>query len=385
MKIVHLLPEFNRGGTERSVINLSNEQIRNGHKVRIFSFSNLNLYPEETKHLDIVIINEPYAIYRLFGRINHNLDELESKLMQFNPDIIHSHSYWTDLLINAIKIVPAVSYFSHLHLYYDEHKSHKITNIKSLKRYIGRWLIYREYDKRKTEFIGISNDICLFYKKNFPKKFSKSIHFLPNFLALEPIDKFKELDKEKTIQLVSVGRLVKLKNHNVLIKLCYVLKKNNFKFHLSIAGDGPFKTQLETLIKQYELEKSISLLGNISKIEDIYSKSDIYLHPSHSESFGLVILEAMAFGLPCIVNESAVGAKNAITSEEGIFIDMNNINLTAQTIINLSSNTLRYEKMSKASLKRAKLFNPQDNWKKLEKIYISSMKNEFLKYDYEEK
>jgi len=154
MKIVHLLPEFNRGGTERSVINLSNEQIRNGHKVRIFSFSNLNLYPEETKHLDIVIINEPYAIYRLFGRINHNLDELESKLMQFNPDIIHSHSYWTDLLINAIKIVPAVSYFSHLHLYYDEHKSHKITNIKSLKRYIGRWLIYREYDKRKTEFIG---------------------------------------------------------------------------------------------------------------------------------------------------------------------------------------------------------------------------------------
>ena len=372
MKIVHLIPAFNRGGTERLVINLSKEQISKGHQVKIFSFSDLNLYLEDTKDLDIVTIEDSYVIYKLLGRNSHNLTSFESQLREFKPDIIHSHSYWTDLLVNAIGILNS-GYISHFHLYYEEHEFHKIVNIQTLKRFAAQQMLFREYDKRQTQFVGVSNDVCSFYKNNFPKRFSDRIHLLPNFLAFKPITYSKKLPIDRPVKLLTVGRLIELKNHKVLLDLCHSLKDSGLEFHLSIAGEGPLKTELTATVARLGLQDSVSLLGNVSDIVSLYRESDLYLHPSKLESFGLVILEAMAFGLPCIVNESAVGANDAITSQEGIYVEMDNIDLTAQTVIDLLKNKEQYEKMSIASINRAKMFNVGDFWMKLEKIYMNSM------------
>ncbi|ASB93794.1 N-acetyl-alpha-D-glucosaminyl L-malate synthase BshA [Bacillus subtilis] len=72
------------------------------------------------------------------------------------------------------------------------------------------------------------------------------------------------------------------------------------KAKLLVVGDGPEKSTACELIRKYGLEDQVLMLGNQDRVEELYSISDLKLLLSEKESFGLVLLEAMACGVPCI-------------------------------------------------------------------------------------
>ncbi|MCV0023256.1 N-acetyl-alpha-D-glucosaminyl L-malate synthase BshA [Bacillus sp. XT-2] len=72
------------------------------------------------------------------------------------------------------------------------------------------------------------------------------------------------------------------------------------KAKLLLVGDGPEKSVACELVTKYGLEKQVLMLGNQDRVEELYSISDLKLLLSEKESFGLVLLEAMACGVPCI-------------------------------------------------------------------------------------
>lgn len=369
MNIVHLIPALRRGGTERIVLHLSREQMKHGHNVKIFSFSNVNEYTSGLNGLDIEFFPNSSAYHKVIGKPQHNLDKFEDNITRFCPDVIHSHSYWTDTIINAIKPLSAV-YFSHLHLYYKEYIIHLRPNLKSVIRYIGFISFLKEFKKRNTYFIATSNAIKNYYKELLPRSFTKKIELIPNFLAFEPQKKIKTLNPQAPCKLLSVGRLVTLKNHEALIEICKILKSKGFKFQLKIAGEGPLKSALESKIQSDGLQNEIQLLGNVENIKALYEESDIYLHSSYEEAFGLVVLEAMAHGLPSIVNEKAKGLDDIITdSSMGLKTSMADLNEVAQLIISLAENKKTYEDMSVAALQQSRNFSIESYWKQLEKLY----------------
>lgn len=73
---------------------------------------------------------------------------------------------------------------------------------------------------------------------------------------------------------------------------------------LKIAGDGPERGRLETLVRELDLEGSVQLLGYVQDMEAFYGSLDLYVQPSISEPFGLAALESMRFGLPLVVADS---------------------------------------------------------------------------------
>jgi glycosyltransferase involved in cell wall biosynthesis len=107
---------------------------------------------------------------------------------------------------------------------------------------------------------------------------------------------------------LAVGNLVEVKNHAMLIHaLQRVVAQSPRPVHLLICGDGPLGTSLRETTRQLGMEKHVQFMGRLSRRElaDIYCLSDIFVHPSLSEGFGNVLLEAMLHRL--LIVSSPVG------------------------------------------------------------------------------
>ena len=139
-----------------------------------------------------------------------------------------------------------------------------------------------------------------------------------------PIETNNEISNLKNKTIISVGRLDKIKGYDDLIKL--FSKLENSEWTLNIVGDGPEYANLKSLIKKYDMEDRINLLGFKSpkELNKLYKESSIYVMTSLEESFGLVLIEAASHGLPILAYSSALGAKEILKDSRGILIDNRN-------------------------------------------------------------
>jgi colanic acid/amylovoran biosynthesis glycosyltransferase len=95
--------------------------------------------------------------------------------------------------------------------------------------------------------------------------------------------------------LLAVGRLHAVKDHAFLVRACARLREGGLDFQCLIAGEGPERRRLESLIRQNQLEERITLLGHIGRaqMDALYEKADAVVLTSRSEGIPLVLMEAM--------------------------------------------------------------------------------------------
>jgi len=122
-------------------------------------------------------------------------------------------------------------------------------------------------------------------------------------------------NNDKVIGLV--GRLVKEKNFTWAIKK---QAKYRFASKLLIVGKGPYRHSLKKLVKKLKLEKEVIFLGYKEKMEKIYPLFTYLLISSHKEAFALVILEALAAGVPVLVPQWLFGVREFYGSAPGVVI-----------------------------------------------------------------
>jgi glycosyltransferase involved in cell wall biosynthesis len=118
--------------------------------------------------------------------------------------------------------------------------------------------------------------------------------------------------------------LAPFKNQKFLIKVAKEIKRNDF--YILIVGDGDEYENLKKEIEKEKLEDRLRLLGFIPSDEIPYylKASDIFLYPSLKEGFGIVVLEAMAVGLPVVIFREIYieefGNNILVASNEGEFV-----------------------------------------------------------------
>ena len=137
---------------------------------------------------------------------------------------------------------------------------------------------------------------------------------LPNPIQLDKIQNIntqnvtKLIGKYKidaqTLVVGHVGRLVEVKNHNFMIEIASILKKQNINFKMFFLGDGSLKKQIELQIKEKKLESNIIMTGNVSNVYEYMQIFNILLLPSFYEGLPVTLIEAQASGLPCIVSNN---------------------------------------------------------------------------------
>jgi len=112
--------------------------------------------------------------------------------------------------------------------------------------------------------------------------------------------------------VLAVGRLVQAKGFDLLLEAWAQVTPFHPDWHLVIVGEGEERDSLEARKLALGLDQSVSMPGACSHIAAYYENADIFCLSSRYEGFGLVLLEAMAFGLPVVSTDCETGPKEII-------------------------------------------------------------------------
>lgn len=241
------------------------------------------------------VISPPERDFKLSMRF---VNAVKSALKERDFDLVFANGHMAMLACRNYKKCPVVA---EIHDVYG--KDWKFM-AKGMSRYIGP--IFESYilkGKYKT-LISVNKTIVKLLKE----KYKQNAKYLANGIDLKYIDGVHfNLENENVV--LFVGRLAPQKNFEELYTVFVELLKNRPDLTLKVIGEGEDKQKFENLIKDNDfLKKRIIFLGNIGKkgheniIKEL-KKSKMIVIPSKRESFGIIILEAMASYTPVIASD----------------------------------------------------------------------------------
>ena len=247
------------------------------------------------------IQNWMYYVHKLLGEHDFDIDVYAYK--EDNPfrkfkQAIKSQIYLLATWKMSLFIIPMVflrqkTIFIFIH-------GNDILNLNWFQKF---WL---DYLCRQSHIYFIANSQAV--SQIFSQMTKREID-LVQYPFMEITEKFSKIKTDKTPVFLTISRLVKRKNiHHVLLAL-NKLKDEGLKFQYFIAGKGIEKESLMKLVETLSLSEEVKLLGAVSEKqkEELYISSDYFLLPSvydrtdgSIEGYGIVFIEANAYGLPVI-------------------------------------------------------------------------------------
>ena len=129
-----------------------------------------------------------------------------------------------------------------------------------------------------------------------------------------------ELGIQDKFVIGHVGRFMKQKNHEFLIRVFSEVRKLRPDAVLMLVGDGELRPSIEKMVQNLGLSGAVLLLGNRSDTADLYSAMDLFVLPSLYEGLPVVGIEAQAAGLPCLFSDHI--SKESKILESAVFIPM---------------------------------------------------------------
>ena len=155
-------------------------------------------------------------------------------------------------------------------------------------------------------------------------------------------------------QLVYVGRLSQEKGVIRLLRIWERLGARMPDYTLNIYGDGHLRGEMETFIHEHQL-KRVVLKGFSSDLESIYTNSDLCLMTSDTEGFGMVLIEAMYYGVPCVAFDCPVSPKEVI-ADAGVTVPCFDEEVYANEVVALLRDKNRLRDLQIRAVNRAKDF-----------------------------
>jgi glycosyltransferase involved in cell wall biosynthesis len=301
MKVLHTISglSVSSGGPTRSVYSLVKELRKRKINAEIFSQVSSN---------NLEVISKENFI--TFVKSKNNLDLFSSSFKkQLNltksPDIYHGHGLWQ---------LP-------IHYMAREARKKNIPYIISPRGMLEPWSLRQKKIKKKIalalyQYKDLSNAACLhatsFMEADNIRKLSlkNTIAVIPNGINISEFSLKNFCMKNETKTVLFLSRIHHKKGIELLIEAWYKLDKtlrNGWNIEIVGNGDENYIEKLNHIIKEKKLNDEIKIVGpkfGKDKIE-AYRKSDIFVLPTYSENFGMVIAEALAFGLPVITTKGA--------------------------------------------------------------------------------
>lgn len=361
MKIAHFIPALRRGGSERMTVQIAQYQRESGHEVHLVVFSGVNEWVTELQGIEV----------HHFPSINVQRRRFRSPLAEghqgfiewyrnFNPDVIHSHAVWTDIIrFLLLPTSAAAVQISHLHLYHP-------TLFELDERDPDRKWLFKQYQKTQTQLVTVSEQQFRKARRLWPDFLLDRLHVIPNGIQVPENSQKLRSGKEKKNVLV-VSSLEEHKNIDAALMIFEELIKVDPNVWLRIAGDGSQRYQLQQATTQLGISDKVEFLGNQFNMKEVYEEADVFLHVSPQETFGLAPLESMARGIPVVALYPSipflVDKENALVSSFPEFA------LCAELISSVLSDSQLAEKLVLQGERTARSFDIKRTFEEISRLY----------------
>ena len=131
---------------------------------------------------------------------------------------------------------------------------------------------------------------------------AKNIQLMPNMVRIPHVVPHGHFREPPVIG--SMGRFVQKKRFDLYVQALAILKERGVKFRAVLGGDGEKADGIRALIKNCELENHVVLSGWVRDKAEFFADIDIFALPSQHEPFGIVLIEAMAYGVPVVTTDA---------------------------------------------------------------------------------
>lgn len=362
-------------GVVTSIVNLRQTLRAWGHTVYVFAPGTPQM--DDDEHIfrlpELPFPKHPYHFARPFPRIKTNFPELEI-------DVIHcQHPFVVGKLGAELADKYNIPMVYTAHSRYDvmmaSAKSPVLRSMapKAMQGLVRRFCSHADYiiaPSKHTRDALIEDGIRARYvvipsgvRPPAPRPEARAI--LRSQLGIEP-------DKPTLLYL---GRLGPEKRVDILLESAAMLRHIGLPepqrdFHIILAGDGQCRHDLEVQAQELGLQNRVTFAGMIPREEvgDWYAASDIFLFPSAVETQGMVLVEAMATGLPCIAVSDGGASEMVVEGETGFCVPQT-CHAFAKAIHRLIADPEMCKAFGEAGQKRAERYTPEAMAKRVLDVY----------------
>jgi glycosyltransferase involved in cell wall biosynthesis len=272
------------------------------------------------------------------------------------PDIIHAHNFlFAGMIADYLKNKYGINFIitEHSSSYY----RNKISNI-SIKA-------IQNVSKSASSVTAVSTSFIKILK-SFAKH---DIDILPNLVDNYFLEGEFKKNKISTFTFLHVGSLDKNKNQELIIKSFKNLSLNYKNVHLKIAGEGRSLDFLKNLVISLELELQVTFLNRISqeRVREEMLEADCFILSSNFETFGVVLIESLACGLP-LISTKCGGPEDIVNKSNGILVEVGNQNEMQKAMTYIYENKHSYPRENLRTEARKK-YGEEEFFKNVVKYY----------------
>jgi glycosyltransferase involved in cell wall biosynthesis len=340
MKLLYITNGINGSGGLERVLSIKASYLADhyGYKITLLSLNDNHINPfyafsSKIKMCSIAVKGNPIQY------VNSYINGIETIVAAERPDVIIvcddglKAFFIPKILRNSIPII------------YERHVSKQIEmrhDLSLLKRVIikAKWKIMESLASDFKKFVVLTEGNTNEWTS------LRNMEVISNPLSFYP-ENSSALDHKKVIV---VGRQAYQKGYDLLLSAWKKVVEQQPAWQLEIYGKKDVNQNLESLADALGITKNVSFLNPEKNIEQKYLESSIYVMSSRFEGFGMVLIEAMACGVPCVSFDCPSGPRDIIQNGvDGYLVENGNIVALASTILKLiEDENLRKEMGTKA-------------------------------------
>ena len=357
--IIHLITTIERGGAEKQLLILTQEQVLQGLDVEVFYLKGKPELKSEFEKFGIKVnqslVNKTFIKQNIIFR----------KIIRSRRVVVHAHLPKSELITaltcrknrfvitrhNSEAFWPGMPKFisNFLSKFVTEKSTHVICISEAVKNYIKNRGEVSRSSQISTVHYG--------YDKNYQINSSTQNQFSSIFKPFR-----------SSLKIGTIGRLVDQKDYPTLFSACKSVLSKGVELELFIIGEGELRKELEVRVESLGITERVHWLRKTADISDYLFELDLFILPSKYEGFGLVLLEAMQAGKPILASNNSSIPEVLGSSYEGLF-KTSDVNELSELIMKIQNDASFPKRLVRTYSDRLALFAPSNMSGKISHIY----------------